>query len=255
MQERWNLEERKALVTGATQGIGKAIAEELMMLGARVMIVARSDQDVRKRIQTWKKKGWQGSGIVADVSKAEDRKRIVQEVKKEFHGLDILVNNAGTNIRKPVLEYSPEEYQLIMETNLNSAYELSRYVYSLLEKSQAGAIVNVGSVAGLTHMRTGAPYGMSKAALRQLTRNLAVEWAAAGIRVNMVAPWYTRTLLAGQRLKDARYRRDVISRTPMGRIAEPEEVAAAVAFLCLPAASYITGECLVVDGGFLVNGF
>ena len=116
------------------------------------------------------------------------------------------------------------------------------------------SVVNMASVAGLTHLCTGTPYAMSKAALIQMTRNLAVEWAGRGIRVNAVAPWYIDTPLARQVLDDPEYRRAVLDRTPMGRIGEPAEVAAAVAFLCMPAASYITGQCLNVDGGFSVNG-
>ena len=119
----------------------------------------------------------------------------------------------------------------------------------------ASSIVNVGSVSGLTHVRTGAPYGMSKAALHQMTRNLAVEWAEDGVRVNSVAPWYIRTRRTSTKLSDPEYLDDVLQRTPMGRVGDPEEVAAAVAFLCLPAASYITGECVAVDGGFLRYGF
>jgi Tropinone reductase 1 len=110
-------------------------------------------------------------------------------------------------------------------------------------------------VSGLTHVRTGAAYGMSKAALHQLTRNLAVEWAEDGVRVNAVAPWYIRTRRTSSKLADPDYLDDVLQRTPMGRIGEPEEVASAVAFLCLPAASYVTGECIAVDGGFLRYGF
>jgi Tropinone reductase 1 len=153
------------------------------------------------------------------------------------------------------LEYTSKEYLDIFETNLISAFEISRLAHPLLKKSGDASVVNIGSVAGLLHIRTGSPYGMTKAALHQMTRNLAVEWAPDGIRVNMVAPWYTRTLLAGQRLKDPRYRREVIESTPLGRIAEPQEVAAPVVFLCLPAAAYITGQCLTVDGGFTINGF
>jgi Tropinone reductase 1 len=107
----------------------------------------------------------------------------------------------------------------------------------------------------LTHVRTGAAYGMAKAALHQLTRNLACEWAGDGIRVNSVAPWYIRTRRTSPLLADPDYLDEVLERTPLGRIGEPEEVAAAVAFLCLPAASYITGECIAVDGGFLRYGF
>ena len=119
----------------------------------------------------------------------------------------------------------------------------------------AAVRANVGSVSGLTAVRTGAPYGMAKAALHQMTRNLAVEWADDGVRVNSVAPWYIRTRRTSTRLSDPDYLDEVLSRTPLGRVGEPEDVAAAVAFLCLPAAGYVTGECIAVDGGFLRNGF
>ena len=126
---------------------------------------------------------------------------------------------------------------------------------ALFDHLGAGSsVVNVASVGGLTHLCTGAPYAMSKAAMIQMTRNLAVEWAHRDIRVNAVAPWYIDTPLARQVLDDADYRESVVGRTPMGRIGDPREVAAAVAFLCLPAASYITGQCIAVDGGFTING-
>ena len=115
--------------------------------------------------------------------------------------------------------------------------------------------MSVASVAGLTHLRTGAPYAMSKAAIIQLTRNLACEWAADGIRVNCVAPWYIDTPLVQPVLQDPQYLKDILDRTPMARIGTPQEAAAAIAFLAMPAASYITGQCLAVDGGFSQFGF
>jgi Tropinone reductase 1 len=125
----------------------------------------------------------------------------------------------------------------------------------VLREQAPACVVNNASVAGLTHLRTGAPYGMSKAAMIQLTRNLAVEWAPWDIRVNAVAPWYIDTPLARQVLADPDYERQVLERTPMGRVGRPEEVARAIAFLCMPASAYVTGQTLAVDGGFSVYGF
>ncbi len=255
MSNRWSLTGKTALITGATAGIGRAIAEEFLNLGSQIFMVARTEHHVNQSLAEWKETKHPVHGTAADVSKAEDREKIFSKFSKHFEKLDLLINNVGTNIRKPVMDYSEEEFRSILETNLVSAFEMCRLAYPLLKRSELPSIVNIGSVAGLTHIRTGAPYGMTKAALLQLTRNLAGEWAKEGIRVNMVAPWYTRTPLAEQVLKNAEYKKDVLDRTPMGRIAEVEEVATTTAFLCMPASSFITGQCIAVDGGFMINGF
>src|SRR5690606_30887791 len=159
------------------------------------------------------------------------------------------------NVRRRTLEYREAEWRALFELNLFAAFEMARLAHPLLVRHAASSIVNIGSVSGVAHVRTGSPYGMSKAALHQLTRNRACEWAADGVRVNTVAPWYIRTRRSQPVLADADYLDEVLERTPMGRIGEPEEVGAAVAFLCLPAAAYITGQVLAVDGGFLHYGF
>ena len=255
--QRWRLDGQLALVTGGTAGIGRAIARELLGFGARVLVAARDADGLDATRMELEEEFPDGEirTCVADVSDDEQRRELLDWVEDIGDGLNILVNNAGGNITKAANDYSEDEWRGIFETNLFSAFELSRLAYPLLVKHAASAIVNVGSVSGITHVRSGAPYGMTKAAMHQMTRNLACEWAEDGIRVNSVAPWYIRTRRTSGKLADPDYLDDVLLRTPMGRIGEPEEVAAAVAFLCLPASSYVTGECIAVDGGFLRYGF
>ena len=253
--KNWHLENRKAIVTGGTKGIGRAIAEELARLGAEVLIVARDEETLGETIDNWQNNGLDVDGVVADVSDAEDRETIINVARESWGKLDILVNNVGTNIRKSALNYSEQEVQHIFQTNLFSALSISQLAHPLLKSGENSSIVNVGSVAGLLHIRSGVIYGMTKAAMTQMTKNLAVEWAKDNIRVNCIAPWYIRTPLAEQVLQNELYHNAVVRRTPMGRIGEPEEIAGLAAFLCMPLASYITGQCIAVDGGFTINGF
>lgn len=254
---RWRLDGQLALVTGGSAGIGRAIARELLGFGARVLIAARDGDALETARDELAEEFPRGEvrALVADVADDEQRRELLDWVEDQGEGLNILVNNAGTNRSMPTVEYTEDEWRAIFEVNLFSAFELCRYAHPLLAQHAASAIVNVGSVSGITHVRSGSPYGMTKAAMHQMTRNLAVEWAEDGIRVNAVAPWYIRTRRTSTKLADPDYLDDVLLRTPMGRVGEPEEVAAAVAFLCLPASSYVTGECIAVDGGFLRYGF
>ena len=254
---RWRLDGQLALVTGGSAGIGRAIARELLGLGARVLIAARNGDALELARDELADEFPDGDvrALIADVADDEQRRELLDWVEDQGDGLNILVNNAGGNRTKPAIDYTEDEWRQVFEINLFSAFELSRYAYPLLTRHAASSIVNVGSVSGLTHVRSGTPYGMSKAAMHQMTKNLAVEWAEDGVRVNAVAPWYIRTRRTSDKLSDPDYLDEVLMRTPMGRVGEPEEVAAAVAFLCLPAAAYITGECIAVDGGFLRYGF
>ncbi len=253
--KHWKLSNQRALITGGTKGIGLAIAEEFLQLGAKVFITARNEEQVKIQVEKWKGEGFDVAGFAADMSQSEDRHKLIAAVEEEWGGLDILVNNVGTNVRKRIQDYNDSEYRHIMQTNLDSVYELCKMAYPLLKAANQASVVNVSSVAGMVSIKSGVIYGMTKAAMIHLTKNLAVEWAADGIRVNTVAPWYIRTPLVEGVLAKPGYLKEVLYRTPMDRIGEPIEVASTVAFLCMPAASYITGQCLAVDGGFTINGF
>ncbi len=254
---RWRLDGHVALVSGASVGIGRAIAAELLAFGADVLLTAREEgplESTREELS----EAWPDRDVLAfpgDMLDSESRQALVDWLADLGCGLHILVNNVGGNRSLAALDYDATTWRGIFEANVFSAWELSRALHPLLAAHGAAAIVNLGSVSGQVHVRTGAPYGMSKAALHQMTRNLAAEWAGDGIRVNAVLPWYIRTRRTSDALADPDYFDEVLDRTPLGRIGTPGEVAAAVAFLCLPAAAYISGQCLAVDGGFLASGF
>jgi len=252
MNKRWTLENKTALVTGGTKGIGAAIAREFLSFGARVCVVARSGEDIDKMKA---QEGEMLTGIQQDMSKEDAFTNIMGFVEENFGNLDILVNNVGMNIRKKTEEYTRLEYERIIQTNLTSAFEMSRYAWPLLKNAEGASIVNVSSVAGQKHLKTGSVYGMTKAAMIQFTKNLACEWAQYNIRVNAIAPWYIKTPLANEVLKDKSYYNEVISRTPLEKIGDPEDVASLAAYLCMPAAKFITGQCISVDGGFTIYGF
>ncbi|HSP35170.1 MAG TPA: SDR family oxidoreductase [Thermoanaerobaculia bacterium] len=243
---RWSLDGKTALVTGCTSGIGLGIGDELLQLGATVVGVARNGD----RLRDWAAARPGSRAIRGDVTSADERDAIFAEVES----LDILVNNAGTNIRKPTADYTDAEYVHLRETNQDAVFAMCRLAFPLLRASGNASIVNVVSVAAFQNLGTGTPYAMSKAAVVQMSRSMAAEWAKFGIRINAVAPWYIRTPLAEPVLSDPVRLNKILARTPMGRVGEIEEVAGLVAFLCMPAASYISGQCVAVDGGFTVAG-
>lgn len=242
----WRLDGRSALVTGGSRGIGRAIAEELAGLGAQVLAVARTQAGLDELA------GLPGiTPLAADVTTPEGRARIVAAVERPLH---VLVHNAGTNVRSPLVGYDDATIERLLALNLTAPLLLSRDLHPRLREAGSASVIHVGSVAGHIALPTGVAYAAAKAGLAQAARTLALEWARDGIRVNTVAPWYTRTPLVEPVLARPEALAAILARTPLGRIAEPREVAAAVAFLALPAASYITGQCLSVDGGMTIQG-
>ncbi|KAH9672455.1 Tropinone reductase [Citrus sinensis] len=245
-EQRWSLKGMTALVTGGTRGIGYAIVEELTAFGAIVHTCSRNETELNERIQEWKSKGLKVSGSACDLKIRAERQKLMETVCSEFDGkLNILVNNAGTTIPKEATEFTMEDFSTIMTTNFESAYHLSQLAYPLLKASGNGNIIFISSVTGVIAVPLCSIYASTKGAMNQLTKNLACEWGKDNIRVNAVAPWIIRTSLIDSIEKDPRvleHASRLIARTPIPRPGEPNEVSSVVAFLCLPAASYITGQ-------------
>jgi Tropinone reductase 1 len=246
----WQLAGRTALVTGGSRGIGRAIVDELVGLGASVLLVARNQDGVDDAVGASE---GPVTGLVADITVAADRARIV-DVCRERGPLHVLVHNAGGNIRSPLVGYDDATIEKLIALNLTAPLLLSRDLHPQLKEAHGASVIHVGSVAGLVALPTGVAYGAAKAGIAQAARTLALEWARDDIRVNTVAPWYTRTPLVEPVLSKPEVLAAILARTPLGRIAEPHEIAAVVAFLAMPAASYVTGQCIAVDGGMTTHG-
>lgn len=166
--QRFRLDNVRAIVTGASKGIGLAVANDLADLGATVIIVARNDADVQEALQVGSKLSRQMFGVAGDVSTKAGRNALIDFAVQSMGGIDVLVNNVGTNVRKKTIEYSDEEYEYLLDTNLRSTFEMCRLAYPLLKNSMCASIVNLGSVAGQRALPTGAPYAMTKAAMDQI---------------------------------------------------------------------------------------
>ncbi|XP_065878435.1 tropinone reductase homolog At5g06060-like [Euphorbia lathyris] len=256
MDGRWSLQGKTALVTGGTRGLGYAIVEELAGFGATIHTCSIDETELNNCLNEWNIKGFQVSGSVCDVTSKPARHKLMDTVSSEFNGkLNILINNVGVNICKPTLDFTAEDYSFLMSTNLESAFHLSQLGHPLLKASAAGNIVFMASSAGLVSISVGSIYSATKGAMVQLTKNLACEWAKDNIRTNCVAPWFIKTQLTESYFRNDQFSEAVIAQNPMGRAGNPEEVSALVAFLCLPAASYINGQTIAVDGASTVNAF
>ena len=233
------LEGKRALVTGASKGIGRAIAEELARAGAEVVVGYRSGKDEAEELA--QRIG--GRAVQADVSSPDDAKRLVEEAGD----IDVRVNNAGLTRDGLLARMPDDDWRTVIETNLSSVFYTCRAVTRPMMKKRGGAIVNVSSVVGVHGNWGQTNYAASKAGIIGFTKSLARELGSRNIRANVVAPGYVKTALTDVLPEEATAA--MIQATPLGRVAEPEEIAGAVRFLASDQASFITGEVLLVDGG------
>jgi 3-oxoacyl-[acyl-carrier protein] reductase len=234
-----SLEGKTALVTGASKGIGKAIASELAAAGASVVVGYRSGKDEAEALAG----ELGGRAVQADVSSADEAKRLVEEAGD----IDILVNNAGLTRDGLLARMSDDDWETVIGTNLASVFYTCRAVTRPMMKKRAGSIVNISSIVGVHGNWGQTNYAASKAGIIGFTKSLARELGSRNIRANVVAPGYVKTQLTDVLPEEATGA--MLENTPLGRLGDPEDVAEAVRFLCSDAASFITGEVLLVDGG------
>jgi tropinone reductase I len=239
------------IVTGASRGIGHAIVQELLRRGARIVGAARNP-DTPSAISV-NASAENCHYLQADVTIESDRLKIIEQTKELFGRVDGLINNAGHAYRATASGTSVEEFRALLEINLLAAFSLAKAAYKELRGTR-GTIVNISSITGQVVLPNRLSYGTTKAALDHLTRSLAVEWGPDGIRVNGVLPWFTRTEMVKSALEDKAFESQLIAATPLGRLAEPTDIARVVAFLALPDSAYVTGQLIAVDGGYLAQG-
>ncbi|MBK7948833.1 MAG: glucose 1-dehydrogenase [Deltaproteobacteria bacterium] len=249
----FRLDDRVALVTGATRGIGAAIARELAFAGARVVLTGRDDARAANAAAALSAEGVHAIGMGYDARLPGEAERLADRVQTELGRLDVLVNNAAVLRPHVIAKLKEEEFDELFQVNVKSALFLTKALRPLLEASAHGVVLNITAAGAQAPMAGIGAYCASKAALVNLTRTLAKEWTPLGIRVNALTPGSTATdmILPVDPEKRARFVAEMASQNPMNRIAEPVEIARAARFLVSDAASYVTGHVLVVDGGLL----
>ncbi len=247
---RFDLQGQVSLVTGAARGIGRACALALAHAGADVVLGLREAQTGADLLQEIEAIGRRALCLQMDMTRLDEIQQAVESAAKHFGRLDILVNNAGLGPSNLAEDVREEDFDLTMAVNVKGTFFASQAAGRQMIKQKYGRIVNLSSQAGLVALPSESIYCISKAAIIHLTRCLAVEWGQYNITVNAIAPTFINTPGTAEALQDDAFRTDVLSRIALGRIGEPMEVAGAVVFLASPAASLITGDTLLIDGGW-----
>jgi NAD(P)-dependent dehydrogenase (short-subunit alcohol dehydrogenase family) len=248
--DTFRLDGKVAVVTGGNRGLGHAFALALAEAGAAVAIVARDEERSASVLDELRDRTEGALAVQADVTVRADVERMLGEVTNGLGPVDVLVNNAGACIHRPALEVTDEEWRSVFDVNVDGLWLCSTVVGAQMVQRGTGSIVNIGSISGqiVNRPQMQPAYNASKAAVHQLTKSLAAEWAPAGVRVNALAPGYVKTDMAP--VDQPEYQRYWVQDAPMQRYASPEEIAPSVVYLASDASSFMTGSVVVIDGGY-----
>jgi NAD(P)-dependent dehydrogenase (short-subunit alcohol dehydrogenase family) len=250
----FDLEGRRALVFGGTSGLGRAIAIGLAQAGADVVPVSRRADEVKKTAENIRALGRRTLEATADVTRREEIQLVIDQMLKEMGRIDILVNSAGTTKRVPSLEMRDEDWNRILDVNLRGTWYACQMVGHVMKDQMYGRIINLGSIGSFLSLHEAAAYCASKGAIAMLTRCLGTEWVKYNVTVNALAPGVFETPLNRDLIREPGRNASIMANTPMKRLGVLEEIKGAAIFLASESASFVTGEILSVDGGFLAHG-
>ena len=252
MKRSITLSNQVAIVTGGAQGIGKALCAGLAESGAKVIIADINDKKASETISELRNSDLNVEFIKADITDNQQINHLVDSVLQKYHTVDILINNAGISRKNPIESFTEEDWYKVMDVNLNAPFFLSQAVGKIMIQKKKGKIINVASMSAYI-VNKGIPqisYNVSKSGIKMLTKCLAAEWGKYNIQVNAIAPGYVFTEMTKKALAKPEIMEERINGIPLSRIAEPEDLVGAILFLASDSSSYITGHCIVIDGGF-----
>jgi len=253
LESLFSLKGRVAIVTGGGRGLGKGMAIALSGAGADVVLISRTADELNTTAEEIRRAGGRAEAHPADVSKVEEMDDLIRSIHSTRGRVDILVNNAGFAIRKPALDFTPGEWEQQVEVNLKGAYFVAQAAGKVMKSQGRGKIINIGSLSSYIGLPNASVYGITRGGILSMTRSLALEWARYRIHVNAIAPGYFRTKQTAPLFSDEKRREWVLSRIPWGRAGLPGDLAGVAVFLASNASDYITGQMIVVDGGWLAG--
>ncbi|HLZ19857.1 MAG TPA: 3-oxoacyl-ACP reductase family protein, partial [Smithellaceae bacterium] len=250
--EKFRIEDKVAIVTGGSKGLGRTMALGLAQAGAKVVVSSRSNSLIEETADEIVREGGRAIAVPVDVKNPQSIDLLVTHVMNHYGRVDILINNAGIAPMKKTLDTDIEDWNDVLNSNLKSAFLTSKAVVRGMLKQRRGKIINIGSVLGNMASALAMPYCVSKAGIAHMTRALALEWASAGINVNCIAPGYFETEMTREAREDESHMKFLKFKIPFKRFGKPEEIVGAALFLASEASDYVTGAVLYVDGGYTV---